>query len=302
VTPAQGEKLIRIAGAADHLLSVIKDILDLSKIEAGKVELEAENFSPEEMLQRNCSIVLLRAQAKGIELVVDAGELPALLNGEVTRLGQALLNYLSNAVKFTEKGSIILRGNVLKETEKDVLVRFEVEDSGIGISPENLAHLFTAFEQASASISRHYGGTGLGLAISRHIAMLMGGEAGASSTPGKGSIFWLTARLGKAHQEAIPLSTELAGRRALVADDLQITQMVHCHLLRQLGLSPEAVVPGDAGEARVTPSPAVVPETAATVSAKRPDTSSMLMAPEFTATVPRPTLVVAVTPRRRRGP
>uniref|UniRef100_Q47C10 Virulence sensor protein BvgS n=1 Tax=Dechloromonas aromatica (strain RCB) TaxID=159087 RepID=Q47C10_DECAR len=251
VTPAQGEKLIRIAGAADHLLSVINDILDLSKIEAGKVELEAENFSPEEMLQRICSIVLLRAQAKGIELVVDAGELPALLNGDVTRLGQALLNYLSNAVKFTEKGSIILRGNVLKETEKDVLVRFEVEDSGIGISPEKLAHLFTAFEQASASISRHYGGTGLGLAISRHIAMLMGGEAGASSTPGKGSIFWLTARLGKAHQEAIPLSTELAGRRALVADDLQITQMVHCHLLRQLGLSPEAVVSGPAAIAAI---------------------------------------------------
>ena len=251
VTPAQGEKLARIAGAADHLLSVINDILDLSKIEAGKVELENENFSPEEMLQRICNIVVLRAQAKSIELVVDAGDLPPLLNGDVTRLGQALLNYLGNAVKFTERGSIVLRGKIAEETATDVLVHFEVEDSGIGIPPEHLGRLFSAFEQVDTSSTRGFGGTGLGLAISRHIATLMGGEAGASSTPGKGSTFWLTARLGKAHQEPSPLSTELAGRRALVADDLQITQMVHCHLLRQLGLSPEAVVSGPAAIAAI---------------------------------------------------
>ena len=251
VTPAQGEKLARIAGAADHLLSVINDILDLSKIEAGKVALENENFSPEEMLQRICNIVVLRAQAKGIELVVDAGDLPPLLNGDVTRLVQALLNYLGNAVKFTENGSIVVRGKIVEETAKDVLVRFEVEDSGIGIAAEHLERLFAAFEQCDASTTRRFGGTGLGLAISRHIATLMGGEAGVSSTLGQGSTFWLTARLGKAHQEAIPLSTELAGRRALVADDLQITQMVHCHLLRQLGLSPEAVVSGPAAIAAI---------------------------------------------------
>ena len=243
-TPSQAEKLTRIATAADHLLSVINDILDLSKIEAGGVELEQANFSPEEMLQRICNVVVRRAQAKGIELVVDIGDLPPVLHGDVTRIGQALLNYLTNAIMFTDKGSIILRCKVEDEGDTTLLIRFEVQDTGCGIHEEHIPKLFNAFEQPDISTHRRLRGTGLGLAITRHLAVLMGGQAGASSELGKGSRFWMTARLGKAHQEPSPLEPELAGRRALIADDLQITQMVHTHLLIQLGLAPQAVASG----------------------------------------------------------
>ncbi|WP_295006813.1 hybrid sensor histidine kinase/response regulator [uncultured Dechloromonas sp.] len=244
ITPTQSEKLARIAGAADHLLAVINDILDLSKIEAGKLELESANFSPEEMLQRICNVVVKRAQAKGLELVVDIGDLPPVLHGDVARLGQALLNFLTNAVKYTERGSIVLRGKLESEADTTLLVRFEVQDTGCGIPAETMPWLFRAFEHPGAAVQRRFRGSGLGLAITRHIAGLMGGETGAASTPGEGSTFWLTARLGKAHQEPLPLEPELAGRRALVADDLQITQMVHTHLLAQIGLTPQAVASG----------------------------------------------------------
>lgn len=244
ITPTQSEKLTRIAGAADHLMEVINDVLDLSKIEAGKLELELANFSPEEMLQRISNVVVKRAQAKGLELVIDIGDLPPVLHGDVTRLGQALLNFLANAVKYTDKGSIVLRGKIEDEADTTLLVSFEVRDTGCGIPAEAMPRLFKAFEQPGTTTQRRFGGSGLGLAITRHLAGLMGGETGATSTPGEGSTFWMTARLGKAHQEPLPLEPELAGRRALVADDLQITQMVHTHLLTQIGLSPEAVASG----------------------------------------------------------
>ncbi len=244
ITPAQSEKLARIAGAADHLMAVINDLLDLSKIEAGKLELEPANFSPEEMLQHISNVVVKRVQAKGLELVIDIGDLPPVLHGDVTRLGQALLNFLTNAVKYTDKGSIVLRGKIEDEADNTLLVRFEVRDTGCGIPAEAMPGLFKAFEQPGATALRRFGGSGLGLAITRHLAGLMGGKTGATSTPGEGSTFWMTARLGKAHQEPLPLEPELAGRRALVADDLQITQMVHTHLLTQIGLAPEAVASG----------------------------------------------------------
>lgn len=244
ITPPQAEKLTRIASAADHLLTIINDILELSRIEAGKVELEQSNFSPEEMLQRICNIVVHRAQAKKLELVVDIGDLPPVLHGDVTRLGQALLNYLSNAVKLTDKGSIVLRGKVAEEAEGALLVRFEVQDNGNGIPSEHLPSLFTTLEEADPATQRRYGGSGLGLIITSHLAKLMGGESGAYSNPGNGCTFWMTAWLGKAHQDPTPIEPELAGRRALVADDLQITQMVHTHLLRQIGLTPQAVASG----------------------------------------------------------
>jgi PAS domain S-box-containing protein len=245
VTPAQSERLGRIAGAAEHLLSVINDILDISKIEAGKVELEAIDFDLDATVRRVSSIIALRTQAKGIELVVDIQGLPSHLNGDPTRLSQALINYLGNAVKFTEHGTIVLRGRQLAETEQDVLIKFEVVDSGIGIDAEHLGRMFAAFEQADTSTTRRYGGTGLGLAITRHLAQMMHGEVGVESTPGMGSTFWLTARLSKVQNtiEASPPAA-LLGQRVLVADDLAITQMVHSQLLRRLGLRPVAVVSG----------------------------------------------------------
>ncbi len=241
----QADRLGRISGAAEHLLSVINDILDISKIEAGKIELERVDFELDEMIRQASSIIALRAQAKNIELVVDLQGLPKRLNGDPTRLSQMLINYLGNAVKFTEKGSIVLRARVEAETGEAVTVRFEVEDSGIGIPEEKIQGLFNAFQQLDNSTTRKFGGTGLGLAINKSLAELMGGRVGASSELGVGSTFWCTVCLRKVagvEEDVKPAS--LRGLRALVADDLPITQMVHTQLLRQLGMRPVAVASG----------------------------------------------------------
>ncbi|MFZ2973047.1 MAG: response regulator [Ferribacterium limneticum] len=246
-TEDQDGKLEKIANAADHLLSVINDILDISKIDAGKLVLEREPFDLEGMLTRICSLVIDRARAKGLELVVDVGSVPRQVNGDATRLGQALLNYLGNAVKFTEQGTIRLRAKVVEENGNDLLVRFEVEDSGIGIEAGCLDKLFEPFQQADQSITRQYGGTGLGLAISRNLARLMDGEVGASSTPGVGSLFWLTAWLGKASQPAVDgrEKARLDGVRALVVEDVAMTRMGLLYQLRQIGLRAEGVASGE---------------------------------------------------------
>ena len=246
-TPEQAERLGKIGGAAEHLLGVINDILDLSRIEAAKLILETTDFDLESVTTRVCSLVVEKAQAKRLELVVDLNGLPERLNGDATRLGQALLNYLGNAVKFTEKGTITLRARLVGETEQTLMMRFEVQDSGIGIAPDKLARLFEPFEQADGSTTREYGGSGLGLAITRHLAHLMDGEAGAESTPGVGSVFWFTARLGKAERLPGPtIVPALQGRRALVVDDEPVTELVHCQLLQLLGLRSESVSSGPA--------------------------------------------------------
>lgn len=246
-TTEQNDKLEKIANAADHLLSVINDILDISKIDAGKLVLERAPFNVEEMLTRICSLLVERARAKGLELVVDVSSVPRQLVGDATRLGQALLNYLGNAVKFTAQGTILLRARVVEEKEDALLVRFEVEDSGIGIEPSSLPNLFEPFQQADESITRQYGGTGLGLAISRNLAGLMNGEVGASSTPGVGSVFWLTAWLGKAVQP-LPVGCEkesLNLMRALVVEDVAMTRMGLLHQLRLIGLRATGVASGE---------------------------------------------------------
>ena len=245
--PEQVDKLGKIAGAADHLLGVINDILDISKIEAGKLVLEQANFHLDSLLQRVASMVMERVREKGLELVIDADHRLGFVNGDATRLGQALLNYLGNAVKFTERGTIVLRTYVIEETTTDVLVRFEVEDTGLGIAEEHLPRLFHAFEQADSSTTRRFGGTGLGLAISRRLAELMGGEAGVESTPNLGSTFWLTARLGLVQQNKTGLFIpELSGRRALVIDDAPLTRLVQVQLLRMVGMDSEGVSSGAA--------------------------------------------------------
>lgn len=141
------------------------------------------------------SILAERAKDKGLHLVIETEQLPYNLIGDSTRLQQALLNYATNAIKFTETGTVTLRVLVQEETAKSVRLRFEVKDTGIGIAPEAMSRLFTAFEQADNSMTRKYGGTGLGLAITRRLAELMGGEAGADSTPGCGSTFWFSVKL-----------------------------------------------------------------------------------------------------------
>ena len=240
VTPQQKEQLNKIDTAAEHLLHIINDVLDISKIEADKLVFEEAPVSVNSLLANVSSILSERARSKGILLLVQPSTFPHGLYGDPMRLQQALLNYASNAIKFTEKGAVTLRVLVLEESADAVLLRFEVEDTGIGIPAETLPQLFNAFEQADNSTTRKYGGTGLGLAITRRLAKLMGGEAGGESKPGLGSIFWFTARLKKnnghdgvlqpqpnadAEAESI-LRLRYKGLRILVVDDEQLNREV----------------------------------------------------------------------------
>ena len=197
ITPRQAKRFDIIDASAQHLLSVINNILDISKIEAGKFTLEEAPVVVSSLLANVGSIVAERAEAKGIQLLIEPGHLPHNLMGDPTRLQQALLNYATNAVKFTENGTVTLRTLKQEETDDSVTLRFEVQDSGIGIAKEAMPRLFGAFEQADNSMNRKYGGTGLGLAITRRLAELMGGEVGADSTPGVGSTFWFTVKMKK---------------------------------------------------------------------------------------------------------
>lgn len=255
VDPAQQVKLDKIVDASRHLLSVINDILDFSKIEAGRLSLNIADFAFNRMLDNVISMISPRAREKRLEIVVDRDDLPPVLKGDATRLAQALLNYLSNAIKFTEQGKVFVRLKKIEETAIDLLVRFEVTDTGIGIAPEKIAILFAAFEQVDITTSRRYGGTGLGLAITQRLARLMGGEAGAESVLGQGSLFWFTARLGKSKlclQELVEKSSVAeqslhalqAGKRILLAEDNRINQEVAVELLVEFGLKVEVASDG----------------------------------------------------------
>ena len=255
VTPGQAQRLTKIDGAAHHLLSILNDILDVSKIEANKLVLEQTNFSLEGVLEAARSLVQDQAGAKGLSVVVEVDEVPLWLRGDATRVRQALLNYVSNAVKFTETGTITLRARLVEEAADQLLVRFEVEDSGIGIPADKLERLFRAFEQADASTTRKYGGTGLGLAITWHLAQLMGGEAGAQSQEGKGSLFWFTVRLNRGVGEMPPLPApsrqgesllhaQHSGARILLVEDNPINREVGCELLKVVGLTVDTAEDG----------------------------------------------------------
>ena len=247
------ERLGKISDAARHLLQVINDILDLSKIEAGKMTLEDTEFSLDSMLAGAFEMVNGRACEKRLELVLDTDHLPARLRGDPTRLAQALINLLANAVKFTQSGWVRLRGQLLREDRGRLQVRFEVQDTGDGIAPERQAALFTAFEQGDSSTTRRHGATGLGLALTRHLAQLMGGEVGLQSTPGQGSTFWFTAWLGAPEQagdRAAPVP--LQGLRALLVDDLPEALQALTDRLHMLGLQVDAQPSGAAALQRAT--------------------------------------------------
>ncbi|HNI82488.1 MAG TPA: PAS domain S-box protein, partial [Rhodocyclaceae bacterium] len=201
VTPGQAEQLDKIDTAADHLLGIINDILDISKIEAGKFMLDEGPLSVEAVLSNVTAILSERARVKGIGMRVELDPVPAHLVGDATRLQQALLNYANNAIKFTERGTVTLRVRLVEESSDAVVVRFEVTDTGVGVPADAIGRLFNAFEQADSSTTRKYGGTGLGLAITRRLAEMMDGTAGADSRLGQGSTFWFTARLHKGTSE-----------------------------------------------------------------------------------------------------
>jgi PAS domain S-box-containing protein len=248
-TPTQAGRLEKIDGAGRHLLSIINDILDLSKIEAGRLELEQINFPLTAVLDHVRSLIAEQANAKGLVVEIDSDSVPFWIKGDPTRLRQALLNFAGNAVKFTEQGAVSLRARLLTENAESLWVRFEVEDTGPGIDPSKLHRLFEEFEQADASTTRKHGGTGLGLTITRKLARLMGGEAGAESELGKGSLFWFTAQLERG-QEGAPLDSRVTlaqaeaelrsrhtGARLLLAEDSAINQEVALQLLQSVGLA-----------------------------------------------------------------
>jgi len=273
--PGVAERLARIGDAASHLMGVINNGLDLSKIESDRLELAPADFSLEELLAHSLALVADAARGKGLALRVqrEAG-LPDVLHGDATRLTQALLNLLGNAVKFTERGDVLLRVERLRDDPADtgtpgpLALRLSVQDTGIGIAPEALQRLFQAFVQADASTTRRFGGTGLGLAITQRLAHLMGGEVGASSTPGQGSLFWFSARLlpaqggslsggstetpgttgsaGDPDYEALlqTLRDRQAGARVLVAEDNPINLEVITDLLASADLRVESAEDG----------------------------------------------------------
>jgi signal transduction histidine kinase/ActR/RegA family two-component response regulator len=248
-SPQQAGQLDKIGSAAHHLLGVINDILDLSKIEADKFLLENDEFSLDGVAASVAAMLHEKVVAKGLRIEVNTEALPCQVRGDATRFTQALLNLASNAVKFTEVGKVTLSLRVMERRGGRLRVRAEVRDSGIGVPAEVLPKLFMPFEQGDASTTRKYGGTGLGLAITRRLAELMGGEAGASSTPGVGSTFWFTAWLeagqptsGAERPAVEPRSAEAvlraahAGKHVLLVEDEPVNQEVARLFLADVGL------------------------------------------------------------------
>ena len=245
----QSDRLRKMEVASRHLLSIINDILDLSKIEAGRLEIDTDNFHLSAVIDNVASIIRESARGKGLHLEVDPNGVPLWLHGDVTRLRQSLLNLAGNAVKFTEQGSIAIRARLMEQRGDTLQVRFEVQDSGIGMTPEQQARLFGNFQQADSSTARKYGGTGLGLALTKRLVEMMGGEVGVQSAPGRGSTFWFTVALQVGHgpvpvqnmEESIQaaesrLRKQYQGIRILLAEDNPINAEVITEIVHATGM------------------------------------------------------------------
>ena len=256
--PKQMAQLDKLEAASEHLLGIINAVLDLSKIEAGKFVLEESELDVELIFDNVIAMLRQRAQNKQLSLRVELDRVPPRLLGDPTRIQQAVLNFAANAVKFSEAGEVLLRASCEQEAADSVMIRFEVIDHGIGIAPEAISRLFSAFEQADNSTTRKYGGTGLGLAVNRKLAEIMGGEVGVNSALGLGSTFWFTARLGKVNELALPHASTLmagdsiearlrekhSGRRVLLAEDEDINREISQELLEEVGLIVDLAVDG----------------------------------------------------------
>ena len=231
--PVQREYAETIRGSAETLLTVINDVLDFSKIEAGKLTFERLDFDLLETVETTLDMLAERAQGKGIELIMDMPpDVPRLVRGDPGRLRQVLVNLIGNAIKFTASGEIVVCIRPHVEAQNRYAVRFEVRDTGIGISPETQALLFQPFTQADGSTTRRFGGTGLGLAISKQLAIMMDGQIGVNSEPGKGSTFWFTAQFEKPVRDRTTPETERDGwsnLRVLVVDDNATSRQILRH-------------------------------------------------------------------------
>ena len=256
--PRQRDYLEKIRFAGEHVLGIIDDILDISKIEAGKMEIQHIDFSLDHVVQTLTTVVAPKAANRDLQLVFDLDPaLPPVLVGDPLRLGQVLINYTNNAIKFSEQGRIEIRVRKVVGDANDCLVRFEVSDQGIGLSQAEMAKLFVSFQQADTSTTREYGGTGLGLAICKELAQLMGGDVGVNSQPGAGSTFWFTAQLGisyktvptlinqisdaaaellaSAHTSAVMAALKVA--RILLVEDNTFNQQIAREMLEEVGVT-----------------------------------------------------------------
>ncbi len=262
VSAQQADRLDKIDAAGKHLLEIINAVLELSKIEAGKFSLDEEEVLLGSILANVASILSVPAEVKGLRLHVDEFVQPCRLLGDSTRLQQALLNYASNAIKFTDVGQVNLSVKIDQDSAEALLIRFQVSDTGIGIAAEHLSKLFNAFEQGDNSITRKYGGTGLGLAITQRLAQLMGGHSGVISQAGQGSTFWFTARLRKlagvetpTMGASSPLSADLGqlpdGLKLLVVEDDEVNRVVVTELLANSPLAVDIACDGQEALAMV---------------------------------------------------
>ncbi|MBT3601733.1 MAG: response regulator [Candidatus Latescibacteria bacterium] len=246
--PKQTDYVRKIHGSGQHLLGIINDILDFSKIEAGKLDIEVVDFDLEQVLDNVASLIGEKAADKGLELIFDLEtDLPRDLTGDPLRIGQVLINYANNAVKFTEEGEIIVRVQQVERQNDPLLVRFEIQDTGIGLTEEQMGKLFQSFQQADTSTTREYGGTGLGLVISKNLAHLMGGDVGVESVLGEGSTFWFTASLGMGEDRSRELTPEpdLRNRRVLIIDDNQHAREIMSAMLVNMTFRVDEVPSGE---------------------------------------------------------
>jgi PAS domain S-box-containing protein len=272
VAPKARERLAKVADAAQSLLRLLNDILDLSKIEAECLGLERAELSVEQVLDQTAALLSERVAAKGLRLAVEIDpNVPARLRGDPTRLGQMASNYIANAIKFSDRGTIRVRAHVAADARTNILLRIEVQDEGIGLAPEQQHRLFQPFVQADNSTTRQYGGTGLGLVIVKRLAALMGGEVGVTSALGQGSTFWFSARLERSDREAAAVPTGRAlpeaesaeqilarryrGARILLAEDEPVNQAVAMDLLSDVGLHVELAGDGRQALERVRSAP-----------------------------------------------
>lgn len=243
----QRDYIRKIHSSGQHLLGIINDILDFSKIEAGKLTIEQSDFDLDKVLDNVANLISDKAAAKGLELVFDIDpHIPRHLVGDSLRLGQILINYANNAVKFTDEGEIVVSGRLITEDDEKVHVRFAVRDTGIGLTEEQRERLFKSFQQADSSTSRKYGGTGLGLAIAKQLAELMDGDVGVESEHGVGSTFWFTAsflRSTVAERELLP-EPDLRGLHMLVVDDNEYARTVLVEMLKGMTFRVEEATGG----------------------------------------------------------
>ena len=247
LTSTQRNYLEKVESASKNLLAIIDDILDFSKIEAGKMAFEKVDFFLEDVLAQIADLSVMRAQDKGLELLFDiAPDVPNALQGDPLRLGQVLINLTNNAIKFTDKGEIVVGIRLQQLEEHAAVLRVDVRDTGIGLTPPQRSKLFQAFTQADTSTTRHHGGTGLGLTISKRLVEMMEGEIDLVSEAGVGSTFFFTARFGLAAvpRDSLPVPPQFQGLRVLVVDDNPSAREIFVSMLTALGFEARAVFGG----------------------------------------------------------